>query len=251
MAPPPGPGEILFARYAYPPNRLGGCEPADGAPLPESAKGAPEMGIRNELRSFDGAWAYLETIASSAGLDPLDPRVVEAYWVGNELLDLVDPVVFAKEIRTRFASEAGANWAVLDDPVATPVAHHSFQVLTVYPWVRLLGRGSTPLMMLDRCRVRHGEVVSVVGPDAVVRTRPLCWDGQALSLGPPREERARWAQDGRSLLGSVSPGEVVALHWDWICDRLTPDQAAALTARTQAQLDLTNSARPAHRVPAR
>lgn len=251
MPPPPGPGEVLFARYAYPPNRLGCCGPGAGAPRPEDTGGAPEMAIRDRIRSFDAAWAYLETIAGSAGLDPLDPRVVEAYWVGNELLDLVDPVVFAKEIRTRFAAEAGANWAVLDDPVATPVAHHSFQVLTVDPWVRLLGRGSTPLKMIDRCRVRHGEVVSVIGPDAVVRTRPLSWDGHTLSLGAPREERARWAQDGRSLLGTVSPGEVVALHWDWVCDRLTSAQARALADRTQAQLELTNSARRAHRVPAR
>ena len=48
--------------------------------------------IARRARQFDGAWAYLESIARAAGIaDPLDERVVEAYWIGNDLLDRVDP----------------------------------------------------------------------------------------------------------------------------------------------------------------
>jgi len=234
-------GEVLFARYAYPPNELGYCGPADAdAVLNVAARTAAGMG--ETVRAFDGAWAYLETIAAATGLDPLDPGVVEAYWVGNKLLDRVDPVTFGREIRARFATETGADWGVLDGVhVAAP--HHSFQVFTVYPWVRLLGRGDAALQVLDRCRIRDGEVLVVDGDEVVVRSRPLLWDGQALSLGEPVSERARWAQGGRSLLAAVVPGDVVALHWDWVCDRLTPEQAVALEERTAAQLELTNRVR--------
>lgn len=234
----PAAGEVLFARYAYPPNELGYCGPADADALLDVAAGVG-VGVRERARAFDGAWVYLETIAAATGLDPLDPRVVQAYWVGNELLDRVDPAAFGEHVRARFAGEHGADWAVLDGPHPA-VPHHSFQVFTVYPWVGLLGRGDTALNVLDRCRIRDGEVIEVEGDEVVVRCRLLSWDGRSLRLGPPVPERARWAQNGRSLLGAVAVGDVVALHWDWVCDRLTGDQAAALHERTRAQLDLTN-----------
>jgi len=237
----PTPGEVLFARYAYPPNELGYCGPADPSALLDVAAGSG-AGVRERARAFDGAWVYLEIIAAATGLDPLDPRVVQAYWVGNELLDKVDPAVFAAQVRARFAGEHGADWAVLDEPGA-PVPHHSFQVFTVYPWVGLLGRGDTALSVLDRCRIREGEVLAIDGDEVVVRSRLLTWDGRVLQLGAPEHERARWAQDGQSLLGEVRVGDLVALHWDWVCDRLSPEQASALHERTSAQLDLTNRVR--------
>jgi hypothetical protein len=32
----------------------------------------------------------------------------------------------------------------------------------------------------------------------------------------------------------------VALHWDWVCDRLTPGQLATLRGSTRHQLAITN-----------
>ena len=48
--------------------------------------------IERRARQFEGAWSYLEVLAESLGDDdPLSSDVVEAYWVGSELLDRVDP----------------------------------------------------------------------------------------------------------------------------------------------------------------
>jgi hypothetical protein len=55
------------------------------------------------------------------------------------------------------------------------------------------------------------------------------------------EERGRWARAGRSLLAAVAPGDVVSLHWDWVCDHLTPEQRDQLQRRTTDQLTLTNA----------
>lgn len=235
-------GEVLFARYAYPPNELGYCGPADPGPL-LAAAGGSGRDVRARAQEFDGAWVYLEILAAATGLDPLDRRVVEAYWVGNALLDAVDPDEFTEVAHTRFAGETGADWGALDAVGPTrAVPHHSFQVFTVYPWVRLLGRGPTPLQVLDRCRIRAGEVISVDGDEVTVRSRPLRFDGGLLSLAEPECERARVAVAGRSLLGAVAAGDRVAMHWDWVCDTLDDTQAAALAARTSDQLDLTNRA---------
>ena len=70
-------GHGLFAQYAYPPNELGYCGPADGDGPSELATHAME---------FDGAWPYLTAIANAVGCsDPLDEDVVRSYWVGWRL----------------------------------------------------------------------------------------------------------------------------------------------------------------------
>jgi hypothetical protein len=237
-------GEIMFARYAYPPNELGYCGPDDPDGLMDIAAGrGSHLGAR--ARAFTGAWVYLEIIASAAGIDdPLDPRVVEGYWVGNELLEQVDAAAFAAAARSQFATEIGAHWAALDVPgPPRSVPHHGFQVFTVYPWVALLSRRDTALHVLDRCRIRWGKVVSIAGDDAQVDCRPLTWDGHNLALGPERTETVRWAMAGRSLLGRPAMvGDWISLHWDWVCDRLTPSQLVQLRRRTDHQLDITNRA---------
>jgi Family of unknown function (DUF6390) len=247
-------GDVLFARYAYPPNQLGYCGEGDSTELLELASraaggverpfGAGAVEVSARARGFDGAWPYLEMIAAAGRLEPLDARVVEAYWIGNQLLDTVDPGRFAAEVRERFATQSGAEWGCLAPTNSlSPLPHHSFHVLAIYPWMGLLRRGSggPALHVLDRCRIRWGEVVSVTGDQAEVRCQALAWDGHRLALGPGQLEHARWADGGRSLLGSVSPGEWVALHWDWVCDTLTETQLEALIHFTARQLEATNA----------
>ena len=77
-------GPLLFARYAYAPNALGYCGADEPRTLLEYGDAlASDGGLAELARSFDGAWPYLMLIAAANGIeDPLDPRVVDAYWVG-------------------------------------------------------------------------------------------------------------------------------------------------------------------------
>ncbi|MFJ2172443.1 DUF6390 family protein [Streptomyces sp. NPDC087851] len=226
-------GAVLFARYAYPPNELGYCGPADAAALLRTEETA---GIERHARRFEGAWCYLELLAETAGLaDPLDERVVEAYWIGNELLDLTAPEALLARLRDRFGGQQGGTWREASDRA---LAHHSFQVFDVYPWARLLRTPATPtaLSVLDRCRIRTGVVRSVSGESATVESRPLRWTGTHLAPGPPRRESVRWSTGGRSLLPGLAPGDLVALHWDWVCDVLAEPQAARIESTETRQL---------------
>ncbi|WP_199740281.1 DUF6390 family protein [Saccharopolyspora rhizosphaerae] len=241
-------GPAMFARYAYPPNELGYCGPPSAEELLSSAS-AEDVVSESELvrraRDFDGAWAYLEVISAGTGTDPLDPAVVEAYWIGSPLLEQVDPVRFGATVRARFADQVGARFSGLPAgrfETSEALPHHSFHVFEVYPWVGMLGRGDgePALSVLDQCRIRWGRVLAVEGDRAVVRSRPLRWDGRQLSWGPEREERPRWADRGRSLLRDIKPGDQVSMHWDWVCDRLNDRQLAALRDCTDRQLRLTN-----------
>jgi len=232
-------GTVRFAQYAYPPNELGYCGPA-GAPA--MLEPAAEAEIARRARQFEGAWSYLELLAEVTGRsDPLDVEVVDAYWLGGPMLAEVDPAVLVDRLRDRFRGQLGGSWR---DAGARAVPHHSFQVFEVYPWASMLRAGRPPgpaVTVLDRCRIRTGRVVAVDGEQVTVRCRPLAWDGTGLVPGPEVTETARWSVDARSLIEAPAPGETVALHWDWVCDVVSCEQAgwvADLESRTLAGVGL-------------
>ncbi len=237
-------GPDLFARYAYPPNELGYCGPADpgGLLVRRTPEAAAEIARR--AREFEGAWVYLELIAQANGIsDPLDARVVQAYWLGNDLLESIDPVWFLDQLRSRFRGQSGGQWAGgIPDLEAKVLPHHAFHVFAIYPWVGLLNRDSdVARSILDQCRIRTGVVRAVVGPRAEVEIRALTWDGSALGIGEPQRVVVRWTDGGRSLLDRVEVGDLVSVHWDWLCDILTPRQALAIESYERLQLDVTNA----------
>jgi hypothetical protein len=228
-------GALRFVRYAHAPNALGLCGPDDAVAVWEhGVASVADRELRCLLGEFAGAWPYLQLVAGANGVrDPLDGWVVDAYWVGNALLDHVPLAALAADVESRFSRVAGARrWRSLAGglrPGAVP--HHSFHVLAVSPWVGLLRAGlvDEPLAVMDACRIRHGEVVAVDGGDVVVRTRRLSWDGCVLREGAPSVERAVWrAADGDALVGVLSAGDLVTLHWGWVCERVTPSACARL-----------------------
>lgn len=240
-----GQGALLFARYAYAPNERGTCGPADHREVLEyGAHGVADPGLAQLAAAFHGAWPYLELLAGAAGIaDPLDYRVVEAYWVGNALLDRIDRAAVAESVRQRFKARVGSEWASLAETVtAGGIPHHSYHVLCVYPWIGLLHekeRGE-PLEILDRCRIRWGQVVAVNGDQAVVRSQPLHWDGYRLLLAPFEAETVTVAAGGQGFVTGLQPGEWVALHWQWVCDRLSPRQLANLRGYTARMVAMSN-----------
>lgn len=241
-APDIPPGHALFARYAYPPNELGYCGPVN----PAGASGA--AGIAAHAAEFDGAWPYLRALADAAGLaDPLDVDVVRAYWLGGALLDRVDPRELLERLRAEFRTQATGLLPTLVDGAGV-LAHHSFHVFVVYPWVRFLDRDTeTPLRVMQNCRIRWGTVVSVTDEHALIMARPLTFTGGALRLGAPIAEQVRWCRDGMSLTAPPVPGAAVSAHWDWVCGTLDDTECAALDTATAQTLDLVAAARAHHR----
>ena len=238
-------GALLFIQYAYPPNALGYCGPdASRQLLEQVSAGQDDADLRRLARGFEGAWPYLELIATANGIgDPLDARVVEAYWLGNALLDHVPVAMTGRSLDDRFRVRVGRSWSRLAEEIPGAQPHHSFHVFGVYPWVGLLreGRHDEPLRVLDRCRIRWGKVVEVTGERALVLSRPLEWDGRVLRAGAPRIEEVVTTLDGLGLAGAVAPGDWCSLHWDWVCQRLDRRRLVALRSRSERQLAAVNA----------
>lgn len=239
-------GPVLFARYAYGPNRLGLCGPDDAEALfGETSDGGDERELRELARGFDGAYPYLELIAKANAIaDPLDRRVVEAYWLGSPLLEAVTPNLLGESLRLRFRARLGKpawKWLEASAPSgAKPV--HAFHVLDVFPKVGLMRaeRADKVLEIMDSCRIRWGRVRERVGDTLVVNTVPLALVEGKLAFGPPRIEQVTGWRDGHGFLGEVSPDEVVSIHWGWACDVLDVVQVDRLIGWTQRQLSIAN-----------
>jgi hypothetical protein len=232
-------GALLFARYAFPPNDRGLCGPDDRAALRgHVAAGVAGPGLVNLARGFDGAWPYLQLIAAANRIaDPLERRVVEAYWVGNRLLDNVRISDYGAFLDERFRGRAGRDWENIARALPLgAVPHHSFHVFGVYPWAGLLraGRADPALHVLDHCRISWGQVITT-DPLAVLR-RPLTWDGRMLSLGP-----AAPVPVAAGFITGLQRGDWVSVHWDCVCDRLTPSQLRALRRYTARHLRLASA----------
>lgn len=240
------PGPILFARYAYGPNRLGYCGPDGAGELFEQATiGGEDGALRALARQFEGAYPYLELIAAANGLpDPLDPRVVEAYWLGSPLLERVTPGLMGRSLERRFRPRLrGDGWrwlATKPEDGAVPV--HAFHVLDVFPRLGLMRTGAIDraLEVMDSCRIRWGRVLSRDGDWLVVSVVPLAMEDGRLTLAPAREERVRGWQDGAGFLDGALPGDTVSIHWDWACDRLDAKRLQTLIGWTRRELEIAN-----------
>lgn len=224
-------GPRRFARFATPPNQLGYCGPSTAGGLAPYLDEPVDDGMRELATRFEGAYPYLRLLAGAHGCDdPLDPDVVEAYWIGNHLLDDVTTFDFGNSIDTRFRRRAGAAWHHIDESIPAGVAHHSYHVLHVMPWAGLLQTGivDEPLRIIDQCCVTWGRVVET-GAVTLVSRRPLVWSGSALELGPATIESV-------TSTIVVEVGDRVALHWGAVCERLDPRQLAWLQRTTLDQL---------------
>jgi hypothetical protein len=277
----PASGPVLFARYAFGPNRLGLCGPEDWRSLLElgvagAAAGATgsgglidapsaagtaspileprarafasdiDHGLRDLAARFEGAYPYLELIARAHGIaDPMDLRVVDAYWIGNRLSDQVDPALMLQSMDARFRPRLAADtWKWLaGKPEAGARPTHAFHVFDVFPFVGSMRGGGAvtdALKLMEACRIRWGRVIDVKGDQLVVNAVPLgLVDGRLALLEARPQTVKRWL-DGTGFVTDVQAGDVVSLHWDWACEVLSPRRLEALRQRTVRQLGLAN-----------
>ncbi len=237
------PGERLFAQYAHAPNALGYCGPEAAGALLGGARGEdPPVDVCAIARRFSGAWPYQQIIADLSCLeDPLNVDVVRSYWTGNDVTRSVWADAFGTTLLDRLRPQAGHYWAHLaEDLIAEAAPTHAFHVLAVYPWSRLLDTIPDALGVIESCRIGWGVVRSVGdGPSGhrrvEVRQSKLGYAGE-LELSDP--EIRSVVDEG--FTGPLEPGDVVAVHWGRVCDRLTADEAAELDYWTRWQLAASN-----------
>ena len=234
-------GTLLFIRYAFMPNRLSYCGGDDNTTLFQHAvAGETDAGVPPLLRKFTGAYPYLALIARANGVaDPFDRRVVEAYWVGNELLERVEVRQLYDSLRERFRKQVSGR--TLDLLVSKAPAgarpHHSFHVFDVHSRT---GELANHLDTMENCRVSWGRVTAIEGTTFLVERRPLLLAGGKLALGEPQPARVLRQVAERGFTEHARAGDWISIHWGWACDVLTERQVRALDRYTRHHLALAN-----------
>ena len=239
-------GATTFSRYAFMPNRLGYCgEDANNSLFEYGLSGVVDNGLRELAETFEGAFPYLRLIADCNGFeDPLAYPVVEAYWLGNNLLDHVEMAPLYSNLQDRFSPRMTmSDWRWLSaKPNDGSRPHHSFHVLEIFPRVGLLRDGAADRVVetMGNCLIRWGKVLEVLGSQLIVEAPRLEMQEGKLVLGSPQTQSVAHTYDGRGFLDGVGRGDWVSLHWGWACEKLSTRQRANLERSTRRNLKLAN-----------
>lgn len=238
-------GILRCSRYAFGPNRLHYCGPdAHQEILSYISEGESDPGLTALLRGFATMFPYLKLIARANGIrDPLDDRVVEAYWIGNDLLDnvgkrglhrhLVEGLEMKKKIDAR-------SFELVEEKIARgALPHHSFHVLDIWKRTGHLPIAQT-LESMEECRISWGKVLAVDGPKITVEAEPLLLVDGKLSLGEPAQRAVTRSLEALSDIEQLEAGQIVSIHWGVPCEVITPAQAARLRRYTLLHLALAN-----------
>lgn len=240
-------GVVLCARFSIATNRLQYCGPRDAEPVLYRAitEAADLDRARDALRRFEALNPYLEAIAAKHHLDPFDREVVEAYWVGNDLLEAFEREDFLRLLEALVRrglprSTAGRLGNLLP---AHPLPHHAFHVLFVGVG-EVTGHVETTIANMESCRPAWGHVTALEGRSVRVRGPTLgVADGRLTLSG----EAERTLVYDPAILPGLAPGDTLAVHWSHPSMSLTPAQASALSRYTRRSLDAANEALPALR----
>jgi len=237
-------GVALCARFSIATNRLAYCGPADAEPALHAAivSGAGTPAARQALARFEALMPYLEAIGAATGKDPFDREVVEAYWLGNGLLEAVDRPRFVRllEALTRRGLPPSVQRRLVAHLPERPLAHHVFHVGFVGVGA-VTGHVPTTVPNIEACRPAAARVRAVRPAELDVEGPTIRASGPRLELSGQARRTVRYEP---TALGPVTVGDRVVLHWAWPAMVLDGRQAAELDRWTARSLDAANEALP-------
>ncbi|MEK6917150.1 MAG: DUF6390 family protein [Nanoarchaeota archaeon] len=217
----------LVARYSFITNKLRYCGPEESyLKFLEYIKN-PNEKLANEIKSyikrFEGLYPYLQLIAKKHGLDEFDYKVMEAYWLGNELLDKFTETDLKEIIFTLTKRGLPKSYAekLTKNIPSGMLPHHSFNVIYVGVG-KVTGSVKFNLENINNCLIRPGKVVKSKEKTAIIQHRPYRYDKGKLELGNPIEE------EFDNQFNSLKKGDTVSIHWKFIVDKLTEEQYSNL-----------------------
>lgn len=238
-------GVLRCSRYAFGPNRLHFCGPDANREIWDYVNdGYTDFGLQKLLRGFETLYPYLDRIARSNRIpDPFDARVVDAYWIGNELLDTVDKRTlhqyFIDDLRLKDKLPI-KRFRLLEERVGFGILpNHNFHVFNVPKKMGHQEMLASPEFM-DSCRISWGKVTEVSGPNITVMREPVLVTNGKLSLGPAVEKKIVRRLEADYDIEMLKPGEYVTLHWDIPCEVVSEADVARLKRYTLESMRIAN-----------
>lgn len=239
-------GALECGRYAFMPNKLNYCGGDKNHELFDYTVGfQADPHIESLLSKFDTMYPYLRFIAQANSIaDPFDRRVVESYWLGNDLLGNIDMSklygYFIDELKLKQKFNSKILERVIGAIPKGAVPHHNFHVFNIpkrtghYPVEH-------SLETMDKCRISWGQILKIEEDLLEVATQPLELKEKRLTLSEPVTKKVRYKFSGKSFVKEPKTGDWVSMHWDWACDRISLNQAADLEKYTRMSMQLNHT----------
>lgn len=250
-------GLLLCARYALPPNLFSYCGPEKQNDLKAYSKeNITDKGLKEILTEFETLYPYLRFIAEENNLkDAFDPRVVEAYWLGNSLLHKISPRGFSKHFIDGLALNKKIKkkeFEILMGKItAGAIPFHTFHVLNIFTRTGHQAIKHT-LETMDNCRISWGKISSkyqVVSSKyknsknenkIQVLTKPLVIINGKFALGKEIIKTINLPYEMAHGLRSMTYDQWLSFHWNYFCDFLSPRQMVYLEKYTNLSIKLAN-----------
>lgn len=239
-------GILRCARYAFSPNKLHLCGPdANREVFSYIKEGASDPGLEKILSAFHTMYPYLRHIAEANKIrDPFDDRVVEAYWIGNNLLETVDKKVFYHHIIDGQKIKKQVNSTefnqITDKIRSGAVPHHSFHVFTIWKTKKDYV-SEYNIENIDNCRISWGIIEKIDGPFLFVKTKPLLYIKDKLILGQPIIKKINRIFTTHYDIEQLRTDDIISIHWNMPCEVITPTQAIMLEKYTLRHINLLNT----------
>ena len=231
-------GSLYHLRFGFPPNHFHYCGPRDSRAILDYLKaGKTDEGLRQLLEKFRGAVPYLKFIAQENKIkDPFDRRVVEAYWVGNDLLKNCNLQRFYNELENRFHTLVSKKTLVemLGKVPLGSRPHHSFHVIHIFSQTGgMLKMFQPSLTLMNNCLIRPGKIkLKIKNKELKIKTQKLKIVNHSIKF-VPSIETARVLDSTK-----FKKGDLVAIHWGWICDKISSSQQIQLNFWNNQSLKL-------------
>lgn len=235
-------GIELACRFSYIVNNLRYCGPPEAKDLflQYFKNKDNEQEVADVLKRFEGTNPYFSAIAKKHGKEILDFDVVEAYWIGNELLDIFDnndmKLIIESLVKRGLPESLGKKLA--DELPDGMLPQHVFNVFYVGVG-QLTGAVPTNLDNMNNCRASWGEVLEVKDDNLVISSPQVEFKDGKYVMGNPIEKTSSFIKE---LMPNIKSGDIVALHWGFAPLILTDKQLQNLTKYTLKILDVLNRA---------
>lgn len=238
-------GLLRCSRYAFGPNRLHYCGPdANSEIAVHITYKESDPALAALLSQFQTMYPYLKKIAEANHIEnSFDARVVEAYWIGNELLervkknDFYEHLVDDHHINKRIGKKSFA--FVADKIGKGAVPHHSFHVLDIWKRTGHVARPHT-LESMASCIISWGIIKQADDMFLEVETEPLVYEAGKLVLGAPIIKKITRGLGAPIDIDETKEGDIITMHWGVPCEVITKKQAAALKKYTVRHIVLAN-----------
>jgi hypothetical protein len=221
--------------YSIPPNSLGYCGPKESqqafkeflaGPSPENSEKAQAC-----LRRFYALFPYLELIARENGRQPFDSLVIEAYWLGNSLLENIR---FKETQKTILGLQKHGLPKSIAEKKASELPegmkpHHSMHVL----YVNFINPKVRPAIQnLSSCLVQWAEVKEASEKTPLAKGMELFAESGQLKL----REKTKKIQNPFGL--ELKPKGLVSVHWNQAIEKISKTQSKNLKKATEETLSL-------------